>query len=178
MNNLVFQPAMMTNTLADDAWSIIPHRAAGYRMQRGKPIRRADMRDVSENLPAGGYLSTASDLIKFAQWFNRDQLSDNNRRLMTSAVTVDQVDSENNHSWRDAIPNQARYGYGLMLWSKYKSGMIGHTGRQAGASSILILLPNEGVSIAVMTNAKGWNGYLNFVMKLYSVLQRLHPNRF
>jgi len=34
-----------------------------YRVDNGI-VRRADLRDVSENLPAGGYLSTASDEIK------------------------------------------------------------------------------------------------------------------
>lgn len=60
-----------------------------------------------------------------------------------------------------------------MLWSKYLPGMIGHTGRQAGSASILVLVPDKELSIAVMTNAKGWNGYLTFVMELVEAIEKL-----
>ncbi len=177
MDKLIFQTSGMTHTVADDAWSIIPHRATGYRLQRGKPLRRADMRDVSENLPAGGYLSTATDLVKFAQWYNGKAVSDDSKKRMTSTVAVERIDTDSPQSWRDAVPNQERYGYGVMLWSKYKAGMMGHTGRQAGAASIVILIPSEGLSIAVMTNTKGWNGYLSFVMTLVSIVDRVNLNQ-
>lgn len=58
----------------------------------------------------------------------------------------------------------------MMLLTKYSDGMVGHTGRQAGGSAILVLVPARDMSIAVMTNAKGWNGYLDFVMKIKGIL--------
>ena len=64
----------MDNSVDDDTWAIIPNRASGYRLNDQKQLRRADIRDVSENLPAGGHLSTATDLIRFAQAFNNNQL--------------------------------------------------------------------------------------------------------
>ncbi len=167
----IFKKSNMKNTLADDAWAIIPNRTSGYRLYRDGTIRRADSRDVSENLPAGGYLSTASDLVRFALTFNQGLVSQKVRELMVSPVAVDEIDTTSKKSWRDAMPNKTRYGYGIMLWSKYEPGMIGHTGRQAGAASILILIPDKEFSIAVMTNAKGWNGYLNFVMKLVDIIE-------
>ncbi|MCO7223675.1 serine hydrolase [Pleionea sp. CnH1-48] len=168
----IFEKAKMNNTLADDAWAIIPHRAAGYRLNRDKTIRRADSRDVSENLPAGGYLSTSSDLVKFALTFNDSFILPKTKSLMTSPVLNESLDIKSKKSWRDAMPHKSRYGYGIMLWSKYVPGMIGHTGRQAGASSILILIPSKDLSIAVMTNAKGWNGYLNFTMKIVEAIEK------
>ncbi len=172
MEESIFKKSKMKNTIPDDAWAIVPSRAAGYRLHRDKSIRRADLRDVSENLPAGGYLSTASDLVRFALMFNRGLLTQEFKELMTSPVIVDYIDLESEKGWRDAMPNRAMYGYGVMLWSKYVPGMAGHTGRQAGAASILVLIPNKELSIAVMSNAKGWNGYLNFVMRLVDAIEK------
>lgn len=168
MKAMVFEPADMSNTVPDDAWAIIPNRVTGYRIDDGI-VRRADLRDVSENLPAGGYLSTASDLIRFAIAFDKNMLLDSTKQLMSSPVLVE-LDSDSEPSWRDAIPQEDKYGYGLMLFSKYEKGMIGHSGRQAGGSAILVLFPKDDLSIAVMSNAKGWNGYLNFVMKIKTLI--------
>lgn len=173
LQTLVFTPAKMNNTLADDAWEIIPNRASGYRVNRDKSVRRADMRDVSENLPAGGYLSTATDLVKFAMAFNNGLVTAESAQLMSTPFYVDKIDAASPPSWRDAIPSEDKYGYGLMLWSKYDEGMYGHTGRQAGASSIVIWSPKQQIAIAVMTNAKGWNNYLPFSMKIKSIVEML-----
>jgi CubicO group peptidase (beta-lactamase class C family) len=169
MENTVFSPADMNDTKPDDAWAIIPNRVTGYRIHSGV-VRRADLKDISENLPAGGYLSTASDLVKFAIAFNNGMLTDTTKRIMSSPIAAN-LDDDSEPSWRDAIPQKDKYGYGLMLFSKYVSGMIGHTGRQAGGSAIVVLIPRKKVSIAVMTNAKGWNGYLNFITKIERLLE-------
>jgi len=117
----VFKEAGMKNTVADDAWAIISHRVSGYYLNRDRTVRRADSRDVSENLPAGGYLSTASDLVRFALAFNDGLVSEDTKELMVSPLAVDEIDLNSEKSWRDAMPNRTRYGYGIMLWSKYGS---------------------------------------------------------
>lgn len=175
MEDLVFKPAKMGDTKPDDALAIIPHRVTGYSVQNGA-ISRAELRDVSENLPAGGYLSTASDLIRFAIAFDNGLVSDTTKQLMSSPAFAP-LDSKSEPSWRDAIPQKDKYGYGLMLLTKYSNGMVGHTGRQAGGSSILVLIPDREISIAVMTNAKGWNGYFSVVMKIKSILEASGESR-
>ncbi|MDZ7768080.1 MAG: serine hydrolase domain-containing protein [Woeseiaceae bacterium] len=168
----VLEPAGMASTVPDDAWAIIPHRAAGYRLDRGKPLRRADMRDVSENLPAGGHLTTATDLILFAQAFHtRALLSDQSATLMTQGLRNNPKESENYTSWRHAIPSRDKYAYGIMSFPNEKSLWIGHTGRQAGSSSIVVLVPGEELSIAVLTNVKGWGGYLSLVRDIHLIVQ-------
>jgi CubicO group peptidase (beta-lactamase class C family) len=169
----VLEPAGMTRTVADDAWTVVPNRAAGYRLIRGDPIRRADMRDVSENLPAGGHLTTATDLIRFAQAFQAGQLvSPESASLMTQGLSSEAVDTDNYASWRYAIPSRDRYGYGIMSFPNEMQLWIGHTGRQAGASSIVVLAPEQGLSIAVLTNVKGWGGYLSLVRKISAIVER------
>lgn len=171
MEALIFTPSGMTHTQADDAWTIISERSAGYHLNRDRSLRNADLRDVSENLPAGGYLSTATDLVKFALAYNSTLVSPKTRKLMSESQHAP-LDNSQEKTWRDAIPQADKYGYGLMLFSKYEPGLIGHTGRQAGGSAILLLQPNTGVAVAVMTNAKGWNGFLPFALKIKSIFEK------
>jgi len=173
IKRLVFQPTQMESTTEDDSWAIIANRASGYRLQRGKPIRRADMRDVSENLPAGGHLSTASDLIRFAQAFNSGMFfHSKNIKLMSSPYFENSKILKNEPSWRDAIPSKEKYGYGIMLFSDPKTKKYGHTGRQAGGSSIVIVIPEKEIIIAVLTNSKGWNGYISFTKAIEEIITR------
>ena len=105
MNELIFKPAKMKNTMNDDAWKIIPNRSAGYRLNKDKSLRRANMRDISENLPAGGHLSTASDLVKFALAFNANRLvNKDSQNLMTSPQNKTAEQMHRAPTWRDAIP--------------------------------------------------------------------------
>lgn len=173
LKDAVIDPAQMINTVPDDAWTVIPYRAAGYRLDRGEPLRRADMRDVSENLPAGGHLTTATDLIAFAQAFAaRELVSAKSISLMTQGLLNKSGETENYTSWRHAIPSRDKYAYGIMSFPNEDGLWIGHTGRQAGSSSILVLVPDQGLSIAVLTNVKGWGGYLSLVRELHSIVRR------
>lgn len=117
INESIFKKSNMKNTFPDDSWEIIPKRASGYRLSRDKTIRRADSRDVSENLPAGGHLSTASDLVRFALTYNRGLVSKETKTLMSLPVATKEIDIGSEKSWLDAMPNKSRYGYGVMLWS-------------------------------------------------------------
>jgi serine beta-lactamase-like protein LACTB len=172
----ILEPTGLIRTVPDDAWTIVLHRAAGYRLIRGEPIRRADMRDVSENLPAGGHLTTATDLIRFAQAFQAGQLvSSESVSLMTQGLSGKGEEAENYTSWRYAIPSRDKYAYGIMSFPNETQLWIGHTGRQAGGSSIVVLVPEQGISIAVLTNVKGWGGYLSLVREIHAIIEQNIP---
>ena len=174
--NEVLEPAGLTSTVADDAWAIVPHRAAGYRLPRGGELRRADLRDVSENLAAGGHLTTATDLVRFASAFGSGRLVEPKTVLtMSDGLTGEQVDVENYASWRYAVPSGDYYGYGVMLFPHEAERWIGHTGRQAGASSIVVLIPEADLAIAVLANVKGWSGYLGFVREVRRIVADAEP---
>ncbi len=171
MAEQIFKPLSMDDTVPDTASSIIPGRVSGYEIRRGHPTKRAKFRDVSENLAAGGYLSTASDLVKFANAFNHQLISDEHKALMLKPVVLPTTQLSQEPSWRDAIPTEGQYGYGIMTFDKYTEGLVGHTGRQDGGSGILLLLPDQDITIAVVTNAKGWNGYLPFATQLLQLIK-------
>ena len=170
MEQLVFQPADMQNTVNDDAWGIIPHRVSGYRL-KDKKLRRANMRDISENLPAGGHLSTATDLVKFALAFNNDQMIDEKlKTLMVTPLNKNLEGMYRNSIWRDAIPSQANYSHGMMLFPSLNTVRVGHSGRQAGADSMVVLDPTKKLSIAILTNVKGYNGELALIEKIEAII--------
>lgn len=170
MQSLIFAPLKMTSTLEDDAWRIIPFRASGYRIQESGELRRADMRDVSENLPAGGYLSSASDLSLFSQaFFNYKILPKNTVELMTKPYQALNDDTDPAPSWRNAIPSKGKYGYGVMTFDLGQQEWKGHTGRQAGGSAIVVWIPKKRLSISILTNVKGWRGYISFMQKIEAI---------
>ncbi len=172
VREIVVDAAGMTDTVADDAWRIIPQRAQGYRMSGDEPLRRADMRDVSENLPAGGHLATATDLVAFALAFRAGAVVSNPYRdLMSRPLTAPTDPAAEAPSWRDAIPSERKYGYGVMFFPDRGRWWYGHTGRQAGASAIVMQAPDSDLTIAVMTNAKGWRGFISFSGALRAIAE-------
>jgi len=172
LREFVFDATGMADTLADDAWQIIPRRAQGYRMSGDEPLRRADMRDVSENLPAGGHLATATDLVTFALALRAGAIvSDTHRDLMSRPLTAPAEQAAEAPSWRDAIPSEDKYGYGVMFFPDDGRWWHGHTGRQAGASAIVMQAPDSDLTIAVMTNAKGWRGFISFSSVLRTIAE-------
>ena len=174
MRQTVFDVAGMANTLADDAWQIVAHRAQGYRMSGDAPLRRADMRDVSENLPAGGHLATATDLARFALAFRAGAfVSDASVALMLQPLTAPDDPGAEAPSWRDAIPSESKYGYGIMFFPDDGGWWHGHTGRQAGASAIVMQAPDSDLTIAIMTNAKGWRGFISFSSVLRAIAEEV-----
>ncbi len=56
----------MTHTAVDDVFEIVPHRARDYQKIDGQ-VRHASLMDSSYNIPGGGYVSTAEDMVRFAQ---------------------------------------------------------------------------------------------------------------
>ncbi|MBS9463000.1 beta-lactamase family protein [Flagellimonas sp. 389] len=177
IKELVFRPTAMENTTEDDSWAIIPNRASGYRLEREKSVRRADMRDVSENLPAGGHLTTASDLVRFAQAFNAGKFfSSKTITLMSTPYFENAEILKTEPTWRDAIPSKEKYGYGVMRFSDPVNKKLGHTGRQSGASSIVFVIPEKDITISVLTNSKGWRGYISFTQAIEDIVIKIIDN--
>ena len=61
------------------------------------------------------------------------------------------------------IRDRDYYGHGTMFFPGEDAMWLGHTGRIAGGSSIVLLHPEHNLSIAILTNAKGWNGYVRAI---------------
>jgi serine beta-lactamase-like protein LACTB, mitochondrial len=152
MRDLVFAPAGMQSIIDDDARKLIPHRAAGYSRGPDGAILRAEFRDVSENLPAGGWLATSEDLAKFAVAFAQGKV--------VKPATRDQMLQRPALKDGTPAPNpmgspEYYYGMGVMVGPLTGKPAWFHTGGQSGATALLYWYPDSQVAVALMTNRDG-----------------------
>jgi CubicO group peptidase (beta-lactamase class C family) len=157
MKDRVFARAGMTHSRLDRIYEIVPDRARGYQMLTqeafdrlppairafAKPgeVYNADLHDTSMKIPGGGLLSTAEDLVRFGIALNTGGL-----------VTKARVEE----MWTEQKTNDGKgtgYGLGFGVFP-VQDGIrrLSHSGNQAGASSFLVILPEVGVTYAIMTN--------------------------
>jgi len=169
MRELVFAPAGMSSIAEDDSRALVAHRAAGYSRGPDNTLLRAEYRDVSENLPAGGWLATSEDLAKFALAFARGQLvKPSTRDLMVRRPVL-----------KDGAPAPNRlgssnyyYGLGVMIGPLDGERAWFHTGGQSGATALLYWYPDSEVAIALMTNLDGRAINEMLARKIAEVVQR------
>ncbi len=69
----IFMRADMDQIGPDDTYAIVPHRARDYRLQNGV-LQNCHLADTSNKIPGGGFISTPSDLVKFAMALNEGKL--------------------------------------------------------------------------------------------------------
>ncbi len=143
MQKLVFEPAGMTSTVVDDALAIVPGRVRGYTRNDQGELQRSRFRDVSENLPAGGHLSTAADLVRFALAFQNDVLIKTETQILMVM------------RWPGTVQSETYYGLGVNVRRVPSLGgalLLDHSGGQDETRTLLVAIPSEGLAVAVMTN--------------------------
>lgn len=127
--------------------------AHAYRMPLARPDPTAiDLSDGSDMAPftsvvtaaggAGGMASSAADLVHWADaLYTGDVLPPDLVRAMLGDATT-----------TASLGPGVRYGLGVQLGDLYGHRTIGHAGRLLGARSVVRWLPDDGLTIAVLTN--------------------------
>lgn len=157
MRDRVFEPAGMTRTRLDRIYEVIPDRARGYQVltqevydslppsvrgfARVGAVYNADLHDTSMKVAGGGFVSTAEDLVRFGIALNSGSVLEK--------ATVEQMWTE------QQTPDGTGTGYGLGFGvAPVQEGIrrLSHSGNQAGAASVLVILPEVGVTYAILTN--------------------------
>ena len=171
LDQRIFAPAKMRQTVADNQFAIIPNRSRGYiRPKRSSALYNglvrwpskaveaedvkeptaleghrtglynAPLHDTSMKIPGGGLLSTAGDLVRFAIALNGDQiLSPESREEMWTSQSINSG-------------KETGYGLGWRVSKRRGRKQVWHTGGQAGTSTILLLVPETGTTVAIMCN--------------------------
>ena len=152
MREHIFDPAGMSSTRNDDAHAIIPRRARGYTSTPEGELRRSRFRDVSENLAAGGHLSTASDLVRFALAWNAGRLVS---AASMEAMTAPPADDDASERYS---------GLGVMVRLVPGKRLLFSGGMQDGTRTFLTLNADTGRAIALMTNYEGIPSNFNFLV--------------
>lgn len=165
MKQSIFDPVEMSSTRLDDAFAIVPHRARGYVFEKHRPLRNAEFVDVSNKLPAGGIISTASDMANFlAALYSYKLIS---KESLTEMLTPR----------RTTEGKPTIYGYGWFLGGPIgqQEGCqeAGHGGELQGFTSAIYLVPNQQFGVAVLSNLEVRNGAMDFLTlarKLHTVV--------
>ena len=134
----VLRPAGMIHTFVDDSFEIVAHRARGYQKVDGQ-IKNAGLMDSSYKIPGGGYVSSAEDLVRFAQALLDGKL--------LKPATLAQMWTPTPQSGKDP------YGLGFAVLQGGK--LVMHTGGQPGTSTILVIAPEQHLALAVLANMDG-----------------------
>ena len=134
------QPLGLDQTVCCDVRRVIPNRAEGYGYSNGELVNASF---ISMQTPgaAGAICSTVGDLIRWTRLLHGGEvISPASLRQMT-APTV------------EATGDTAAYGYGLRLGELDDHPMIYHGGSISGFQSVLVYYPDDGLTIAVLTNS-------------------------
>jgi CubicO group peptidase (beta-lactamase class C family) len=143
MRREVLDPAGMEETVAEHVDSLIYHRSKSYERSEDGHLLNAPWVDNSNKWAGGGYLSTASDLVRYAfaylgGEFLQPEIVD---LLWTSQETTGGERTGYGIGWRDS-ESEGRH-------------MVYHTGGAVGGTTVLTIFPDEDVVVAILTNVGG-----------------------
>jgi len=136
----IFKPAGMTETQADDFFSVIPHRTRWYHQDKSGFVRNAGVLDSSYKIPGGGLISSADDMARFETAILADKLLARATRdlMWTSLKTTD--------------GKLTGYALGWGISDKMGVHLVAHTGGQQGTSTAFGLVPERRAGVAVLAN--------------------------
>jgi len=138
MQQSVLKPAHLTETTLGTAPAA--HRARFYELTSTGEIRVAPPIDLSDRLPAGAFLSTATDLARFGA-----ALVDG---TLVKAVTTTTMFS----SQKTADGKETGYGIGFEVHPSPLGPFLGHTGVVDGGAAALLIHPQSRAALALTAN--------------------------
>jgi len=142
----IFAPAGMTHTRDDDPRAIIDGRARGYIIENGE-LRVARWTDMSHKLAAGGWVTTAPDLLRFMNaWMAGRYLPAEVRSLMLTPNRLANGSTVDN------------YGMGWFVddYHGLRAGL--HGGGTPGISAIAFFVPERNLAVAGFFNLENIPG--------------------
>ncbi len=140
----ILAPAGMTRTFVDDVHADIAHRAKGYVLdEENERWRDADVVDTSDHLPGGGLCATVEDVARFGVSLLAGRLL--RPETLTQIFTPQRTKTGQN----------TRFGLGWFVWQRNGETHVAHGGKHYGTSTMLLMKPQSGVVVALMTNLQG-----------------------
>ncbi len=140
MEQAVFKPLQMKNTVPDVPQKVILHRAGCYELSDKNLIENAPFVDNSYKWAGGGFLSTTEDLVKFGKAFIKSKFLDTNtmKTLMTPQATANGKTTNYGLGWRSYIHQQTEW--------------YGHGGSSVGGSTIFMISREKNIVVAIVAN--------------------------
>jgi serine beta-lactamase-like protein LACTB len=144
MRQHVWDAAGMTTTRDDDPSALIPGRASGYILVGGE-VRHAPPVDMSNRMPAGGYVLSVLDLARFTQAEMAGALvrPETFERMITPARLTSGI----------RIPYGLGWGVELERW--HDDTWVFHGGSTPGFSGFIALMPRHRFAVMYLANLEG-----------------------
>ena len=139
----ILKPAGMTHTRASDPGDVIRQRAAGYEYRDG--FHNRDAIQPSATGGAGMLVSTVGDMVRWASILGKRQIL---KPESYALMLTDSVLADGSHSG---------YGFGWFVSPMRERRAVAHSGGTAGFSCNLLYLPDDDVTIVVLTNSGNAN---------------------
>jgi len=147
MKRMIFDPAGMTSTRDDDPRAIIPNRARGYIFEDSL-LRNSRWADMSSKMAAGGWVTTASDLVRFMQaWMSGKYVSSKTQALMLTPYVLPR---------HGGTVDGYGMGWFLELFHGTRAGF--HGGGTPNVSGIAFFVPESRLSVAGIFNVQNVPG--------------------
>ena len=139
----ILVPAGMKHTRASDPGVVIPRRAAGYEYRDG--VRNRDPIQPSATGGAGMLVSTVGDMVRWASVIGKRGI------LKPESYALMLADN------RLANGSRSGYGFGWFVSPMRGHRALAHSGGTAGFSCNLFYLPDDDVTVVVLTNSGNAN---------------------
>lgn len=143
MNENVFKPIGMANTIADHVDSLIANRGRYYGVHDGMLLNEPAV-DNSYKWAGGGFLSTSEDLVRFGFAHLNDKL------LKPETIKL---------LWQSQQTSSGKktgYGIGWVVRTdKAGRSWIGHSGGSVGGSTQFRIYPEAQVVLVIIANMSG-----------------------
>ncbi len=167
LTHTIFERAEMENTQIDDPYKIIPNRSRGYRLNQKGEVEHCQAVNMTNKIPAGGYITTAPDLARYAAYFMANELvGESTKKEMLSPQ-------------RTTKGKTLSYGLGWGLFPDekwYGEVEAFHGGGSPGVSGVLYLLPDRQFAVAILTNLEGVSDRVGFCAEIAKLILDLKGN--
>lgn len=140
MRQHVWGPAGMERTRTDYHYAVVPDRARGYHLSTAGQIQNCALADTSNKIAGGGLLSTSEDLVRFGLAVRDGKVL---RRGYIDLMFLPAHTKDG---------KKTSYGLGWKVERVEGERAVWHDGGQQGVSTMLLVLPKDGVAVAIMCN--------------------------
>ena len=153
----VFAPLAMTATAAEDSRQPLPHIAA-FHTGGGSQLRHERPVDNSYKWAGGGFVSTATDLVKFGLAHTEPGYLQ--AQTLTRLLTMQRLDNGRDTGFGvgwvlggQLARNMDSRGHGeLADFARANPQLIHHNGGSAGAVATLVVDPERDIAVAILAN--------------------------
>ncbi|MFK2819747.1 serine hydrolase domain-containing protein [Flavobacteriaceae sp. LMIT009] len=144
MQKTFFDPLQMTNTAVGLSDVDMPNRTQFYIKTNAGKIVLGPKVSNEFKVAGGGYVSTSEDLLKFGNEIMSPKILSKAsvKELVTSLKT------------NDGEPTDYGIGFGVVK-TKNNTRRYSHSGGGIGATTFLLMYPEEDIVIAIVTNLSG-----------------------